>query len=49
MNYLVIVLAAITTASAMAAPNAQPESLEKRACYTAVSMTRKLTLSYKSG
>ncbi|KAH7552842.1 hypothetical protein BM1_08793 [Bipolaris maydis] len=36
MKYFVILLAAVATASAVAVPEAQPESLDKRACYTAL-------------
>ncbi|KAH7562337.1 hypothetical protein BM1_01857 [Bipolaris maydis] len=37
MKYFIILLSAIATASALAVPEAQPESLDKRQkCYTAV-------------
>ncbi|EMD93396.1 hypothetical protein COCC4DRAFT_133211 [Bipolaris maydis ATCC 48331] len=36
MKYFIILLSAIATASALAVPEAQPESLDKRQkCYTA--------------
>ncbi|XP_014560946.1 hypothetical protein COCVIDRAFT_33958 [Bipolaris victoriae FI3] len=40
MKYFIILLAAVATASAVAVPEAQPKSLDKRACYTAFGACR---------
>lgn len=48
MKYFIILLAAVATASAVAVPEAQPESLDKRACYTAVSKFKNVVLLQKT-